>query len=339
MNDRLDLDGFHFRGLHPLVSLGTASDRYSGWIGQIYTENRYLGRISGRNHKVGGKSFKEQVLPVDSLSEYFEHFRVLEVDYTFYGPLLDETGCPTGTHAVLRAYAEHLEPDDRLILKVPQQVCAQKVRQGGGYVPNPTYLDAVLFRRRFYEPALALLGDRLQAFVFEQEYQRGADRVPPRELASRLDAFFRSVEPDARYHFELRTEAYLTREVFDMLERHGVGQVLSHWTWLPPLRRQAGLSGWRTLNGGNRRVVRLMTPRNVRYEDAYAMAHPFGRLVEGMLQQEMVRDVVELMRRDTRAGVELSIIINNRSGGNAPLIAREIVRSFLDAEAGPKPRG
>ena len=58
---------FHFRGLHPLVSIGTASDRYAGWLGQIYTSERYTGQITRRSHAVGGKAFVEEVLPVESV--------------------------------------------------------------------------------------------------------------------------------------------------------------------------------------------------------------------------------------------------------------------------------
>lgn len=39
-----------------------------------------------------------------------------------------------------------------------------------------------------------------------------------------------------------------------------------------------------------------MTPIGLRYEEAYAKAHPFDRLVEGMLQPEMVADTAALMR-------------------------------------------
>ena len=84
----LDLKSFHFRGLHPHIFIGTASDRYAGWIGQIYSAEKYRGRITRRSHRVGGKVFREEVLPVDSVREYFEHFSVLELDYTFYRPLL-----------------------------------------------------------------------------------------------------------------------------------------------------------------------------------------------------------------------------------------------------------
>lgn len=45
-----------FRHLHPQVKMGTAGDRYAGWLGQIYTEKRYQGRI-GRRTKVVGETY------------------------------------------------------------------------------------------------------------------------------------------------------------------------------------------------------------------------------------------------------------------------------------------
>jgi hypothetical protein len=74
-----------------------------------------------------------------------------------------------------------------------------------------------------------------------------------------------------------------------------------------------------------------MTPRGVRYEQAYAMAHPFDRLVEGMLSPSMVRDAVHLMQVAVDRRVDLNVIVNNRAGGNAPLIARTLSQEFLGA--------
>lgn len=52
---------------------------------KIYTKERYEGRISRRTNNVSGKSFVEETLPVEveSVEEYFEHFRVLEIDRAF----------------------------------------------------------------------------------------------------------------------------------------------------------------------------------------------------------------------------------------------------------------
>jgi uncharacterized protein YecE (DUF72 family) len=329
------VDRFFFRALHPGLRLGTASDRYAGWIGQVYTEGRWS--PSSRTKRVGGRSYRERVLPVESVEEYFRHFEVLEVDFTFYAPLLDEALEPSRTFHVLRSYREHLGPDARLILKAPQAVFARKLRRGKGFVENPDYLSAELFARRFYEPAESLLGDRLAGILFEQEYQRKQERTAPEAFAEELDGFFGSCPGDPRYHVEVRTDAYLAPPLFEVLERRGIGQVLSHWTWLPPLRAQLQKAGGRFFNRGDQCVVRLMTPRGVRYEEAYRRAFPFDRLVEGMTSPDMIEDAVRVTARALSEEVRVNMVVNNRAGGNAPLIARRFARSFLRRVAGAGP--
>jgi uncharacterized protein YecE (DUF72 family) len=319
---------FHFRGLHPLVSIGTASDRYAGWLGQIYTSERYTGHVTHRSRAVGGKTFVEEMLPVESVDEYFDHFRVLELDFTFYRFLVEEDGRLTPNYHVLRKYRQRAREDDAFILKVPQVIFARKLLRGGGFIGNEAYLNPDMFRRCFFEPAQELLGPTLHGCIFEQEYQRQKERTPPADLASALDAFFGAIPQDDRYHVELRTESYLSKPVFGVLAKHGVGQVLSHWTWLPPLRNQFAKSGGVMLNSGGRCIVRLMTPRGVRYEDAYARAHPFSALVDGMLEPKMVEETVELMQTAVDRKVEINVIVNNRAGGNAPLIARQVAERF-----------
>lgn len=327
------LDKFQFRDLHPSVFIGTASDRYAGWIGQIYSKERYADRITRRTNTVGGKSFVEEVLPVDSVEEYFEHFSVLEIDYTFYQTLLERERRPTQSYHVLGKYRQYLREGDHLILKVPQLISAQKIRRGGKYVENEAYLSAEIFNTQFYEPAVELLGSVLAGFIFEQEYQRKQDRTPAKELAEALDAFFEAIPRDRRYHIELRTESYLSAPVFEVLGKHGVGQVLSHWTWLPRLLRQFAKSGGRFFNSDGQCIVRLMTPIGLRYEEAYAKAHPFDKMVEGMLQPQMVEETATLMRTGVEQGVRMNIIINNRAGGNAPMIAQKISENFLEVHS------
>jgi uncharacterized protein YecE (DUF72 family) len=94
IEEKSDLERYQFRELHPNISIGMASDRYAGWIGQVYSEGRYTKGIKHRTHKIGKKSFSEEVLPVESLEEYFEHFPILEIDYIFYRVLLDKSGEP-----------------------------------------------------------------------------------------------------------------------------------------------------------------------------------------------------------------------------------------------------
>jgi uncharacterized protein YecE (DUF72 family) len=335
-----DLEQFKFWHLHPQVRMGTASDRYGGWVGQIYSVERYLGRINQRTKVVKEQTFTEQVLPVESVAEYFEYFSVLEIDFTFYRPLLDNNGKPTQNLKVLKTYSGHLRSGDTLVLKVPQGITAPKLRRGGQYQDNPTFLNAEAFTNQFYRPATKLLGQHLQGFIFEQEYLTKQDRPPVTEMAEALDTFFQEIPQDSRYHLELRTDLYLREPVFEVLEKHGVGQVLSHWTWLPPLRKQLTKAGGRFFNAGKQCVIRLLTPLGMRYEDSYVQAFPFDELVEGMVRPEMILETVEIMRQGVEQGVLVNVIINNRAGGNAPLLAQMIARKFLRSITPvPKPKG
>jgi uncharacterized protein YecE (DUF72 family) len=324
-----DLNKFYFRDIHPNIFLGTTSDRYAGWIGQIYSKELYAGRITRRTNVIGGKKFIEEVLPVDSVEEYFQHFRVLEVDYTFYRPLTEPDGTPTQNYHLLSNYRQYIKEGDRLILKVPQMISAQKFHRGREYISNEDYLNPEIFTNQFYKPALEILGKFLTGFIFEQEYQKFKDKLPEDQLAGSLDAFFRVVPKDQRYHIELRTESYLTPSVFEVLEKHGVGQVLSHWTWLPPLRRQFARAGNKVFNSDRELIVRLVTPIDMRYEVAYQKAHPFDKLIEGMVQPKMIEETAKLMHLGIEKGAKVNVLVNNRTGGNAPLIAQMIADEFL----------
>jgi len=326
--DSHGLEKFIFRDIHPKIQIGTASDRYAGWIGQIYTKGRY--EISSRSNRVGGKSFKEEVLPVESIKEYFQHFSVLEIDFTFYRPLLDGDLQPTQNYHVLQTYRKYLRENDRIILKVPQVIFAQKLWRGGALIENNDYLNAEIFTHQFYEPAVDILGDLLIGFIFEQEYQRKKERISPKEYVEGLDSFLRAIPKDKRYHIETRTDSYHIKSYFEVLQNHGVGNVLSHWTWLPPLRKQFLKSDKLFYNSGKQSIVRLLTPLRMRYEEAYMHAFPFDKMVEGMMKPQMIADTIEIMKEGIKDGACINVIVNNRAGGNAPLIAKEIAKTILE---------
>ena len=68
----------------------------------------------------------------------------------------------------------------------------------------------------------------------------------------------------------------------------------------------------------------------MRYEDSYMKAYPFNKIVEVMLQPEMVLEAIEIMERGIERGDKINIIVNNRAGGNAPLIATLIAEKFTE---------
>ena len=103
------------------------------------------------------------------------------------------------------------------------------------YGENHDFLNPDIFTDQFYTPAVEILDSMLHGFIFEQEYHRKKNRIPVNEMAKDFDFFFSSIPKDDRYHIELRTESYLSPAVFEVMQNHRIGQVLSHWTWLPKL--------------------------------------------------------------------------------------------------------
>ena len=177
---------------------------------------------------VKDQNFTEEVLPIESVAEYFEHFSLLEIDYTFYRPLLESNENPSLNYRVLKNYRQQMKKGDLLLLKAPQIIIARKLKRGPAFAENADYLNAEIFIKQFYRPAVEILGSRLNGIIFEQEYHVKNNRVPISKLAQDLDEFFGKIPKDNRYHIELRTEAYWVTPVFDVLKKHGVGLVFSH---------------------------------------------------------------------------------------------------------------
>jgi len=288
------IEKFQFRNLHPKISIGTASDRYAGWIGQIYSKDRYKNKIKSRSKKLAGKSFQEDVLPVESVEEYFQHFSFLELDFTFYRLLLNGDLQPTTNYHVLSTYKKYLTENDKITLKVPQVIFAKKLWRSGKFIENKDYLATRVFIDQFYQPALEILGNPIKAFIFEQEYHVKKERLSPSENAEALDIFFDNIPEDDR-------------------------------TWLPPLSTQMKYSKGEFFNSDNQCIIRLM-----RYEEAYKKAFPFDKEIEGMMHPQMIDDSVEITKFAINQDIHVNITINNRAGGNAPIIAQEIARRFIE---------
>lgn len=331
---------YDFRRLQPHVRFGTASDKYAGWMGQIYPEH-YKNRISVRKRKLGGQTFEERSLPIASVADYFEHFEVLELDFTFYRPLREDDGEYSNNYFVLEKYLDNAPDEAIFFLKAPQMFSARKLRRSRGgrphYEENPRYLDARRYLEQFHRPAHDLLEDRLAGVIFEQEYQRVSDSPDPEANVTQLDEFFaRLPQGEVQPHLELRSDHLLTSGYFDWLAERELGFVFSHWTWLPPIREQWARAGERFTAADGQVVTRLLTPRDMKYAEAYAKAYPFDRpvpeLAETRQAQDMVLDVTALAYQAQAQDALLNVVCNNRAWGNAPSLAQAIARRILREE-------
>lgn len=318
--------GYNFRDLTPGVHFATASDRYAAWVGQIYSaEVDY--KITKTDKTIKGEKFVEEKLPVRSVTEFFEHYGALEIDFTFYAFLLDEKREPSRNYQPLVEYAKYIPNDALVLLKVPEAITAtsrwQTVKGKRALATNTQYLDPESFVAQFYEPAIDLLGNRIAGFMFEKGYQRKDSCPPPEENIDTLAKFFDSIPPDPRYHIEERTDRLKTPAYFDFLRERQIGNVFSHWTWLPDLKRQWQQSGGFTSTLG---ITRLLTPLRSTYEETYARYAPFDRLQDELT--DMYRDAAFIIRSGLEINLPTITVVNNRAGGNAPEITRRVVEQL-----------
>ena len=94
------------------------------------------------------------------------------------------------------------------------------------------------------------------------------------------------------------------------------------------LRKQFTKVRGEFINSGNQVVSRLLTPPRMSYEESYAKAFPFDKMVPGILDPEMIVETAKIVNEAIKVKGQVNLIINNRAGGNAPLIAQKIADRF-----------
>ena len=81
---------FVFRCLPPLISYWHGERPLQG----LDRSDLFRRALQGSNNQPYQPGWKKelprQVPPMNSVREYFQHFRVLEIDYTFYAPLIEK---------------------------------------------------------------------------------------------------------------------------------------------------------------------------------------------------------------------------------------------------------
>jgi len=101
---------------------------------------------------------------------------------------------------------------------------------------------------------------------------------------------------------------------------HGVALVYNHWSYLPPLAEQHKRMETFTAPFP---LLRLLTPLKISYEAAKKRAEPYNKIVGEL--PEMRRDTVNLVKQVVADNRRAYVLVNNRSGGNAPLTVEALV--------------
>ncbi|WP_222428825.1 DUF72 domain-containing protein [Denitratisoma sp. DHT3] len=128
------------------LRFGTSSWNYPGWAGLVWK-----------------RDYPDAALSRHGLMAYAQHplLRTVGLDRGFYQPL---------SAAQFAAYAAQVPDDFRFVVKAPSRVTDALLRDesGRGRRPNPDFLAAGPAMRDFVEPALAGLGEKLGALVFQR---------------------------------------------------------------------------------------------------------------------------------------------------------------------------
>lgn len=280
------------------IYLGTSSWKYEGWIGQIYTRERYCTR--GR--------FSQKKFQTECLAEYAEVFPAVGGDFSFYQfPSRD----------YWRRLFSVAPPRLKFGLKVPEQITVKEwpghARYGGrAGKPNEHFLDADLFRSAFVEP-LEPYAARVGVFIFEfgAMGRRHYESVQP--FAADLRRFLAALPGGWRYAVEVRNREYLAEPYFDVLRERGAAHVFNAWTRMPPLEEQVEIEAACTADF---LLARALLRHGRTYEQAVARFEPYDRVQEvDEGARAALRKLIERARQRRQMAF---LFVNNRLEGNAP---------------------
>lgn len=287
------------------IYIGGSSWKYEGWVGQIYSRERYI--VRGR--------FSRKTFEADCLREYAETFPIVCGDFAFYQFPTDE---------FWRKLFAQTPPGFQFAFKVPEQITCRIFPAHERYgahagQENPDFLSARLFYEMFARPLLPYR-DRVAVLIFEfGMFSRRAFEDLPSFLDA-LDPFLASLPPEFRYAVEIRNGEFLDPEYFACLRNHGVAHVYNAWARMPEMGRQMAMPGSQTADF---LVGRALLRFGRSYEQAVAAFQPYSEVRD---PNPETRDAMRgLIGRAREREEFLFLFINNRLEGNSPSTIVSIV--------------
>jgi uncharacterized protein YecE (DUF72 family) len=280
------------------VFLGTSSWKYPGWLGYLYSEERYVTR----------NKFSKAKFEAGCLAEYAEVFSTVGVDAAYY---------TFPSRRWLESLASQVPATFRFAFKVTDAITLKRFPKLPRFGPragsdNSDFLNAARFVEEFLGPCEAirpLVG--LLMFEFSQFYEADFDRG--RDFAAALDQFLAALPGGWPYAVEIRNASFLHPGYFEMLRRHGVAHLFNSWARMPAVSQQMAMSEARTADFLAARF--LLTPGRT-YEQAVEAFSPYTetRAIDPDARAaatSLIREARTTSRRPS------FLLVNNRLEGNA----------------------
>lgn len=291
--------------LPPRLRMGSSSWSYPGWAGLVWD-----------------RPYAESSLSRHGLRAYGQHplLRSVCIDRGFYRPL---------TEAEFAHHAAQVPDDFRFVVKAPALVCDAWVRgeNGRGRQPNPAFLDAALATQAFVLPALAGLGPKLGALVFQlsplprERLLRLPDLLQPLHTLFKGLPDVRQATPDGVIALEVRDPEWLAPPVApalaQLLRDTGVTWCLGLHARMPRMAEQLPLL--RALWPGPMVCRWNLNPLHgaYGYEDAQREYQPYDRIHD--VDEDTRALIVRTALGVTGAGQNAYLTISNKAEGCAPL--------------------
>ncbi len=283
------------------IFIGTSSWKYEGWLGQVYSRERYLAR--GR--------FSRAAFETECLREYAETFPTVCGDFAFYQFPTDDFW--------LKLFSR-VPSGFRFAFKAPEQITCQVFPTHARYgpqagKPNEMFLDAGAFADMFLRP-LAPYRDKTALIVFEF----GATRAELPEFLDGLDPFLGALPPEFRYAVEVRNPEFLAPDYFACLRGHAAAHVYTAWSRMPELSYQVSIPDSATADF---QVCRALLRRGRPYENAVKAFAPYTEIQDPNPEaRDSMRILIDRARENKKM---LFLFVNNRLEGNAPLTILSVV--------------
>jgi len=299
------------------IYIGTSSWKYEGWLGQIYTKERYM-----RPFKTAPPKFVEGRFNDTCLTEYAETFKTVCLDAGFY-----QFPSPRW----LESLFSQVPNDFRLSLKVTEDITVMRFPRIKRYGPragqtNPNFLDADLFIGQFLGP-LEAYRERVGALIFEFGHLHAGDIERGRDFVEALGEFLGTLPRGWNYSVEVRNENLLHPAYFAMLREHNVAHTYNSWARMPSVMQQLQMPGNETAGFSTARF--LLKPGRS-YEEAVDKFQPYEKIQDPYPEG---RDAIVylLKQATTNTSRRYYLYVNNRFEGSAPWT---IVNAIAAATAG-----
>jgi uncharacterized protein YecE (DUF72 family) len=281
------------------VYLGTSSWKYEGWMGQLYTGERY--EYQG---KVAKTRFER-----DCLREYGEVFKTVSVDAAYYS---------FPSQQYLERLTEQVPEDFLFGFKVTDAITVKKFPRLDRFgdlagKPNGNFLNAELFTKAFLHPCEAIRPN-VGLLMFEFSRFWSTDYEHGRDFVADLDRFLGLLPKGWPYGVEMRNRNWLQPEYFECLARHRVTHLYNSWEAMPPVGEQMALAGSQT--HPSQVAARFLLKPGRRYEEAVKTFQPYDRTKEVNVEARQAGAALITEGMQTK-GRRTFIYVNNRLEGNA----------------------